>query len=98
MGMGPGMGMGGPGMGMGMMGGGGQQPTPVMLVADGVLYIACDGKVTAFELKTLNKLAQATYWERPAADRRGPGMGRGPAGAPGAAPGAAPDAPPAPGN
>jgi len=73
--MGPG---GPPGMGMQM-----QLPPPpqtTMVVADGVLYIACDGKVTAFEAKTLNKLAEATYLERPAPPKPGEGPGMGPGG------------------
>jgi hypothetical protein len=57
------MGPGGPGMGpMGPPGG----PTPVVLVSDGVVYVACDGKLMAFEARTLRKLSEATYWERPA--------------------------------
>ena len=40
-------------------------PTPVVVVSDGVVYVACDGKLIAFEAKTLKKLAEATYWERP---------------------------------
>lgn len=50
-------------------------PTPVMLVVDGVLYIACDGKVFAFEAKTLKKLAEATYLE-PRQRGQGPRGGR----------------------
>jgi hypothetical protein len=41
-------------------------PTPVVVLGDGVVYVACDGKLIAFEAKTLRKLAEATYWERPA--------------------------------
>jgi outer membrane protein assembly factor BamB len=39
-------------------------PTPVVVVADGVVYVACDGKLTAFEAKTLQVLGEAIYWER----------------------------------
>lgn len=64
-------GMGGfPGMGMGMMmPGWPPAPTPVALVADGVLYILCDGKVLALDAKTLQVIAKATYWERPQPQR-----------------------------
>jgi len=41
-------------------------PTPVVVVADGVVYVACAGKITAFEARTLKKLGEATYWEPPA--------------------------------
>jgi outer membrane protein assembly factor BamB len=40
-------------------------PTPVVVVADGVVYVACDGVLTAFEAKTLKPLGSATYWTRP---------------------------------
>jgi len=59
---GMGMGMGMP-FGMPMTGFGQPSVAPVMMIVDGVLYIAYDGKVTAFEAKTLTKLAEATYWE-----------------------------------
>jgi len=44
-----------------------QMPAPmaVVVVADGVVYVACDGKLTAYEAKTLKPLGEATYWERP---------------------------------
>ena len=75
-------GQGGPGMGGpgGMMGRGpGQQggAQAAMVVADGVVYVAAEGKVFAFEAKTLKKLAEVTYSTRP---QRGPG---GPPGGPG---------------
>jgi hypothetical protein len=41
-------------------------PTPVVVVSDGVVYVACDGKLIAYEAKTLKLLAEATYWEREA--------------------------------
>ena len=79
-------------MGLGMLGGlfgGGGQPQPVMLVADGIIYVACDGTLTAFDAKTLGKIATAVYWERPR-----PPMGMmGPGGPPGGFPGAPPPAP-----
>jgi hypothetical protein len=73
------MGMGGMGMGMGMgmpmMGMmGGNQPAPVMMIVDGVVYIAYAGKVMAFAGKTLEKLGEATYWEMPKFPMMG-GMG-----------------------
>lgn len=80
---GPGMGM---GMGMGMPPFGGQgmmglamRPSvpPVMMVVDGIVYIAFEGKLTAFDAKTLERIAEATYWERP---ERGPQPGGGPVG------------------
>jgi outer membrane protein assembly factor BamB len=45
-------------------------PVPVVVVGDGVVYVACDGKLTAFEAKTLKKLGEATYWERPEPPKR----------------------------
>ena len=54
-------GQGFPGM---MMGGWLPAPTPVMVVADGVVYVACDGKLMAFEAQTLKALGGAIYWER----------------------------------
>jgi hypothetical protein len=65
--MGMGRGMMGPGMGMPPT-----PPQPVVVVADGVVYVAFDGKIMAFEAKTLHKLSEATYSERPGM-RRGPG-------------------------
>jgi len=50
-------------------------PTPVVVLGDGVVYVACDGKLMAFEAKTLKKLGEATYWERPARPE-GPPAGR----------------------
>ncbi len=45
---------------------GGPPPPPMMgaaavAVGDGVVYVASDGKLTAFEAKTLKKLTEATY-------------------------------------
>ena len=63
----PAAGGGPPGGGFGMMGPGWPPtPTPVVVVSDGVVYVACDGKLMAFEAKTLKPLGEATYWERPA--------------------------------
>jgi hypothetical protein len=93
-GMGMGMGMGMPGMGMTgmgmnpmvMMGSMGRSSVaPVMLVNDGIIYIAYDGKLTAFDAKTLERVGEATYWERPDAQGAQPGglamPGAGPAAA-----------------
>ena len=60
---GPG-GFGGPGMMMPM------PPMPMsppvtMMIADGVVYVACNGVLTAYEAKTLKQLGQATYWQAP---------------------------------
>lgn len=90
--------MGGPMMGgmmggpmMGMMGPP-MTPSVTVVVADGVVYVACDGELFAFEATTLRKLGQATYWERPRPPMGGPGgpgggMPQGPAaGAPGGNP------------
>ena len=76
-------------MALGLLGelfGGGQQPQPVMLVADGIIYVACDGTLTAFDAKTLEKIASAVYWERPRPPMpmMGPGGPPGPPPAPGA--------------
>lgn len=81
----PGMFMMGPGMGM--MGQGPGAPTVTMLVVEGVLYLACDGKLTAYDAKTLKVLAQVTYWQ-PQVPPGMPGM-------PGAPPGPPPGPPPA---
>jgi hypothetical protein len=74
--MGPGMGMGrgmlGPGMGMGMPQ---PPPQPVVVVADGVVYVAFEGRIMAFEAKTLHKLSEANYAEPRGGMRRGPGGG-----------------------
>jgi len=48
-----------------MMGPMGPPPTPVVVLGDGVVYVAFDGKITAFQARTLEKIAEATYWERP---------------------------------
>lgn len=68
---GAGPGMMGPRRGMGMGAGrmfANRAPVAVVVVADGVVYVACDGRLTAFDAKTLKKLGQATYWRpRPAA-------------------------------
>jgi hypothetical protein len=29
------------------------------------VYVACDGKLTAYEAKTLKKLGEATFWKPP---------------------------------
>ena len=81
--MGPGMGggmmgMGGPGMGGGMMGGMGAMHAPVMMVVDGIVYIAYGGKLTAFDAKTLDKIAEATYQEPPMPRGMMPGGAGGP--------------------
>ena len=51
--------------GMMMMPGWPPAPTPVVVVDDGVVYVACDGNLTAFEAKTLKPLGSAVYWQRP---------------------------------
>jgi len=56
---------GGGGFGGMMMAGWPPAPTPVVLVDDGVVYVACDGVLTAFEAKTLKPLGSAVYWTRP---------------------------------
>ena len=66
---GPG-GPGGPMMGgPGGPGGGPMGPPPgpqvTLLAADGAIYLACDGKLFAYEAKTLKKLAEATFWTAP---------------------------------
>ena len=61
------------GQGGGMMGGPmGMPPGPppgmtpaAMVVADGTVYVAAEGKVFAFEAKSLKKLAEVTYSTRP---------------------------------
>jgi len=53
-----------------MMGPMGAPPSPVVVLGDGVVYVAFDGKITAFEAKTLKKLAEAIYWERPEPPKR----------------------------
>lgn len=52
----------------------GPSPMPVVVLGEGMVYVACDGKLTAFNAKTLEKVAEATYWERP----KPPWMERGP--------------------
>ncbi len=42
---------------------------PVMVVADGIVYVAFEGKLTAFNAKTLEKIAEATYWKPPKAPK-----------------------------
>lgn len=44
-------------------------PMAVMVAEDGVIYVACDGTLTAFEAKTLKPLGAVTYWTRPEADQ-----------------------------
>jgi hypothetical protein len=53
--------------GMMMMPGWPPAPQAVVVVQDGVVYVACDGVLNAFEAKTLKPLGQAVYWERPEA-------------------------------
>ena len=65
-------------MGMPMMMGP-PTPTPVVVVADGIVYVACDGVLTSFDAKTLEKIATAVYWKRP----QPPGGMMGPGGPPG---------------
>ena len=69
-----GPGMGGPGMGgpgMGGPGGGPQGGPPpkagaaTMVAYNGVVYVAAEGKVTALDAKTLNKVAEGAYAEGP---------------------------------
>ena len=77
--MGPMAGMMGPMMGM--MRPQPTPPAPVMMISDGVVYIAFNGKLTAFDAKTLQKIAEATYWEPPQPPMgppRGPGPPMGP--------------------
>ncbi len=54
-------GMGGPPMGPPPGGG----SAPAVVAYDGEIYVAYEGTLTAFEAKTLEQVAQATYWERP---------------------------------
>ncbi len=61
------------GMGRGMMGMGtpmGPAQQPVVVVAEGVVYVAFEGRIVAFEAKTLQKLSEATY-AAPRGPRRG---------------------------
>ncbi len=51
----------------------GPAPVPVVVVGEGVVYVACDGRLMAFDAKTLQKVAEATYWERPELKPLGPG-------------------------
>jgi len=67
-----GMGPGGP------MGGPPPAAQAVVVVADGVVYVAAEGKIIAYEAKTLRKLAEATYADTKARDtskRGGHGAG-----------------------
>jgi hypothetical protein len=65
-----GMPMGAPGafgggfQGMMMASGWPPAPTPVVVAADGIVYLACDGVLTAYDGKTLKVLAEVVYWER----------------------------------
>ena len=75
-------GQGGPGMG-----GFGPPPGPppgmapvAMAVADGTVYVAAEGKVFAFEAKSLKKLAEVTYSTMPQGGPGGPPPGGGPGG------------------
>lgn len=43
----------------------GPAPAPVVVLGDNAIYVAFDGKLMAFAPRTLEKLAEATYWERP---------------------------------
>jgi len=67
---GPGGGFGGGGFPGMMMPGWPPAPTPVVVAADGVVYVACDGVLTAFEAKTLKPLGSVTYWTRPEAPQQ----------------------------
>jgi hypothetical protein len=42
-----------------------------MVVADGVVYVACAGKLSAYEAKTLRKLGETTYLEATRGTQRG---------------------------
>ena len=53
-----------------MMGPMGPPPAPVVVLGDGVVYVAFDGKITAFQARTLEKISEATYWERPEPPKR----------------------------
>ena len=48
-----------------MMAGWPPAPATVVVVADGIVYVACDGTLTALDAKTLKKVGEAVYWERP---------------------------------
>lgn len=49
----------------GMMGAGWQfVPQAVVVAGDGVVYVACDGTLVAYDAKTLQPLAQTVYWQR----------------------------------
>jgi hypothetical protein len=65
---------GGPGMGPGMMMAP-MAPQATMVVAEGVLYVACEGKITAYDARSLEKIAEVTYWEPPARTQGGRGAG-----------------------
>ena len=47
-----------------MMAGWPPAPTPVMVATEGIIYVACDGKLIAYDAKTLKPLGEAVYWER----------------------------------
>jgi len=40
-------------------------PTAVVVASGDMVYIACDGQLTAFEGKTLSPVGTVTYWTRP---------------------------------
>lgn len=49
----------------GMMGPGWQfVPQAVVVVGEGMVYVACDGTLTAYDAKTLQPMAQTHYWQR----------------------------------
>lgn len=61
-------------------------PPATVIVQDGVVYVACNGKLTAYEAKTLAVLAEVTYWTPPAMPMGMMGVQARPAGPPPAAP------------
>ena len=67
-----------------------------MMVVDGVVYVACNGVLTAYEAKTLKQLGQATFWTAPQMPMggMGPGGQMGPGGNRGQQPGGPPPAAP----
>ena len=60
-------------------------------IADGVVYVACQGTLTAYEAQTLKQLGQATFWTPPEPPPGGP---MGPGGPQGPPPGGPPPAAP----
>lgn len=51
----------------GMMGPGWQLvPQAVVVVGEGLVYVACDGTLTAYDAKTLQIASQTRYWQRAA--------------------------------